>query len=737
MSETTAATVRAPRRFWQDRSFVAIVALWSLAVAQPLLDLFGKSPEFFVANGFSRLEILLMAVVVVVSGPIVLYGLHELARFVSPAAVRVVHYATVALLGALLALSVLRQLDVDDVVIVAGIAVLAGFGIAHAEATVAGVRTALRYLMFSPLLFLVAFAVLSPTAELIWHPGVEDVEAGRVGSPAPVVFLSLDEFPVASLLRPDGTINEERFPNFARLADSATWYRNATSVSNETVHSVPATLTGTFPDPDALPTAGDHPRSLFTLLEDDYDEWVREQVTDVCPGSVCPNDTGLLDLDRLWSGVADSAAVYGHLVTPASLRDHLPVVDRSWGGFVAGGDDGGGGAEAFASRVEDAIDGEETSGRGPLAPDPDCPDAAMWCGPARVGELAAAVDEPDDERPDLWMVHATTPHSPWMTTPQGHQYLPRAIESFDFAGLAGEHTWVGDYAWGDDEVLVRQGFQRHVLQVGALDRQLGTVLDALEDAGLWDDALVVVVADHGVAFTPGQPLRRPVSVTNPEIFHVPLFIKAPQQDEGEVDDGNALTIDVLPTIVDLLDIETDWEMDGESLAADDHREDKPVLVNGETSALSTDVDDVLAVARRNREYLPYGQDWQGVTAVGVSGDLVGRSIGEVDTSGAPAGSWTSDQDVLLADWDPDGAAAPVLLQGTLTTTATAPPAEGLVVLNGTVAGVAVDFHAVRNGVMTFSAVLAEEHLRAGLNEVQLLLPTTAGGTQYHVVPRGV
>ena len=730
------AVKRAPARgrwstFVKDRSVVAIVALWALAVAQPLLDLFGQSPEFFVANGISRLEMVLLAIVIVVIGPIVLIGLQFAVRRWARGAARDVHLATVGLLCALLALSVLRQLDVGDAVVAGAVAVLAGVGGAYVEDTVPPVRTGLCYLALSPILFLVAFLAFSPASDLVWHPGATDVEAGTAGDPAPVVVLSLDEFPLASLLRPDGTINERRFPNFARLADASTWYQDATSMAQTTERSVPSTLTGIFPDPDALPTSRDHPRSLFTLLEEQYDEWVREQVTDVCPESICPSDAGLLDVDRLWSALADSAAVYGHLIAPPSLRDHLPVIDRSWGGFVT--DDATTTSspdedDAFTSLVDASVAGEE-SANGPLAPDPACPDAAFWCGAPRIGELAAAIEEPTGDGPNLWVVHATIPHNPWILTPEGHQYLPRSFDTLVVPGLQNDNTWV------DDEVLTRQGLQRHLLQVGAVDRQLGVVMDALEAQGLWDDALVVVTADHGIAFTPGQPARNPVASTLAEIFHVPLFIKAPQQAHGEIETGNALTMDVLPTIVDLLDVDTDWEFDGESLASGPHRPDKPVLLDGERSALTTDFDDVLAVAARNQALLPHGDDWLGVAAVGTYGDLVGRPVTAIDAGDPPSGTWRTDQAEEFDDWDPDGGGlTPVLLRGDLRSDATTTPTEALVAVNGTVAGVAVAFHASNDGELTFSAVLAEELLQPGHNEVQLLLPTTIGGRRFHVVP---
>ncbi|HRK48306.1 MAG TPA: hypothetical protein PK324_21940, partial [Nocardioides sp.] len=56
---------------------------------------------------------------------------------------------------------------------------------------------------------------------------------------APVVLVVLDEFPLASLLDEGDRIDAEQFPNLARLAEDATWFRNASGVSPTTPEAVP------------------------------------------------------------------------------------------------------------------------------------------------------------------------------------------------------------------------------------------------------------------------------------------------------------------------------------------------------------------------------------------------------------------------------------------------------------------------------------------------------------------
>ena len=77
---------------------------------------------------------------------------------------------------------------------------------------------------------------------------------------------------------------------------------------------------------------------------------------------------------------------------------------------------------------------------------------------------------------------------------------------------------------------------------------LDQILDQLDRAGVYDDSLIVVVADHGIAIKPNVVHRRVILPdTVGEIAAVPLFIKRPHQTEGGIDDYRAQTTDVLPT----------------------------------------------------------------------------------------------------------------------------------------------------------------------------------------------
>ena len=151
----------------------------------------------------------------------------------------------------------------------------------------------------------------------------------------------MDEFPLSSLLRPDGSIDAQRYPNFARLAGGGTWYPRATTVHEFTTQAVPAVLTGQLPRVGELPTLNDHPENLFTLLGNTYSFRVIEPVTRLCPDRYCPEAHVTVPfVDRSRGLLYDVGVGYLYRVLPASLRVGLPPIGDRWGGFDQAGDAG-------------------------------------------------------------------------------------------------------------------------------------------------------------------------------------------------------------------------------------------------------------------------------------------------------------------------------------------------------------------------------------------------------------
>lgn len=96
--------------------------------------------------------------------------------------------------------------------------------------------------------------------------------------------------------------------------------------------------------------------------------------------------------------------------------------------------------------------------------------------------------------------------------------------------------------------------------VRALDQQVGEVLDALEEAGLRENSLVIFTVDHGIAF-PGFKCTLRDGGTG-----IGLIMRGPGGfSGGRLLDALVSQIDVFPTLVDILEIERPLCLQGSSL----------------------------------------------------------------------------------------------------------------------------------------------------------------------------
>lgn len=87
-----------------------------------------------------------------------------------------------------------------------------------------------------------------------------------------------------------------------------------------------------------------------------------------------------------------------------------------------------------------------------------------------------------------------------------------------------------------------------------VDRHVTTVLDALEEAGLDDNTIVVYTADHG-EMAGGHGLRQKGPHMYRENNGVPLIVRHPDVSGGVSTDALGSTVDVLPTLLSLAGVD--------------------------------------------------------------------------------------------------------------------------------------------------------------------------------------
>jgi arylsulfatase A-like enzyme len=103
----------------------------------------------------------------------------------------------------------------------------------------------------------------------------------------------------------------------------------------------------------------------------------------------------------------------------------------------------------------------------------------------------------------------------------------------------------------------------------ALDRAVGTLRSGLAERGYNDgNTYFVFVADHGEGLSLPAHHRKAHGMTlYPSIVRVPWLVTGPGVAVDHVVDGVASGVDLLPTLLDLLDLPTEDSLPGESWAA--------------------------------------------------------------------------------------------------------------------------------------------------------------------------
>lgn len=490
-------------RTWKYALHIGTLA--SLSVAQPVLDLLSRQPEYLVSRQVGVLEASFLIFLLILAVPGLVVAGTCLAGW-AIGAKRWFQGAGIGIFIVLLGLLVLKTLKPD-----AGILLAGAVGLLAGSTTLVYDRspTARWFLtLLSPAMLIVpALFLANPSVQGILSPETPQGAALEEGkTETPVVMVVFDELPLQSLLdRRDG-IDSLRFPNFAALAEDATWFPNTATVSPSTQYAVAAMLTGNLPEPDrtARPTRADHPDNLFTWLRNSHRPNVFESTTHLCPASQARATSNVQSLFRL---LVDVSLIHLHLVLPEDLTYRLPDIRYGWTWQL------GHPARQFESFLESI---------------------------------------PGPEEPGLHFIHVQIPHLPWVCLPSGKRYrFGGDMSLFGKRGL-----------WTRDEVLVTLAYQRHLLQVGFADRLLGRLLRKLKAHDLYDRSLIVVASDHGVSFRPGGSRRALTDANFKNILNVPLLIKAPHQKQGRVSDRPTRTTDILPSIADLLGVPAPWPTDG-------------------------------------------------------------------------------------------------------------------------------------------------------------------------------
>lgn len=574
--------------------YLHLFVLVAFAIAQPVYDILGQNPEFFVAHQAKPMEIIGAVLLLSIGFSLVFVLVELIARIFGENFRRIVHTVMVFLLVALIVASpAKRWINDSDLLMIAFVLSISLI------ITVLYVRLSFMRVFISALspviiIFPLWFVWATPVVRLVMPQSQEAHADFQIENKVPVVLVVLDEFTTTALLDSQGQIDPVRFPNFAAFSAESWWYPNAVTASQSTVEAVPSILTGRNPRPEErlTPMVTDYPNNLFTMLDGVYSINASEAATSFIP-NVYTLDQASMEAHRYAALFSDIVMIYLHLVVPHEVGRKLPSLDAGWTGF---------GQNIVPIKATDS----------PIL------HVDLTKKTEQLQQFLSNIKT--SSLPELYFIHTLLPHIPYHYLASGQVYsrdlkLPDGI-------ISDRDGWLGE------EALILSAYNRYLQQVGYVDTFLGQLKKQLISAGIYDKSLVIVTADHGVAFQPRKS-RRLISESNAsEILKIPMFVKLPGQQEGRIDERIVSSVDVLPTIIDVLETKVPWEFDGYSMFSDEQPLRKRIEFIGFGHF---NVDDIVGFSRLQWQVENFGErtPLSQLVPKGPYQELVGRYIDSI------------------------------------------------------------------------------------------------------------
>jgi len=171
-----------------------------------------------------------------------------------------------------------------------------------------------------------------------------------------------------------------------------------------------------------------------------------------------------------------------------------------------------------------------------------------------------------DGVPYMAWIHLMDPHSEYDPEPQDWDHESSPVRA-KIAQVQYLSSFEETFAPPPAPVLDRLN-ALYDAEVTGSDRQLGRLLDFLDELPGGDEIALIFSADHGEElYETWSRIGHGFSMTE-GVLHVPLAIRAPGVEAGRTD-ALVETLSITPTILGLLGLESPYELDGETLLAED------------------------------------------------------------------------------------------------------------------------------------------------------------------------
>ena len=174
------------------------------------------------------------------------------------------------------------------------------------------------------------------------------------------------------------------------------------------------------------------------------------------------------------------------------------------------------------------------------------------------------------EKPFAMFLSLGVPHDPWVPEnvpadvlarfdPAAYDYPPNYLPEDDPHG----DDWA--HLSAEERAALPEWMRVYDAMVACLDTAIGRLMNAVKRMGMEEDTVIVFTSDHGECF--GAHGRRAKNIFYEEAVRVPFLIRLPGgRQAGEATDALLNTVDLMPTLLDLLGLPVPEGVQGTSLA---------------------------------------------------------------------------------------------------------------------------------------------------------------------------
>ncbi|MBT2513618.1 sulfatase [Arthrobacter sp. ISL-30] len=163
---------------------------------------------------------------------------------------------------------------------------------------------------------------------------------------------------------------------------------------------------------------------------------------------------------------------------------------------------------------------------------------------------------------DNWMlqIECFDPHEPFLSYSEHKQHYLHDYEGPHF-------DWPDYRRVTENDSAIHHARREYAALMTMCDASLGRILDSMDQHGLWDDTMLIVMTDHGLLLGEHGWWGKNIQPWYEENIHTPLFIWDPRSRVRDERRATLVqTIDIAPTLLGFFDARAPVDMQGHDLA---------------------------------------------------------------------------------------------------------------------------------------------------------------------------